>query len=58
MQFKRTLNTIKPSASMSKGLSEVPVLANLAVGSPDIKPPAEINELCLEFAKKKNIYIL
>jgi len=54
MNFNSILNQIVPSASMSKGLSEVPVLANLAVGSPDIKPPTEIQDLCLEFAKNPN----
>jgi aspartate aminotransferase len=54
MQFNYTLKQITPSASMSKGLSEVPVFANLAVGSPDIKPPIEIQDLCLEFAKNPN----
>jgi aspartate aminotransferase len=54
MNFNTALNTIIPSASMSKGLREVPVFANLAVGSPDIKPPKEIQELCLEFAKNPN----
>jgi aspartate aminotransferase len=54
MNFNSILNQIVPSASMSKGLSEVPVLANLAVGSPDIKPPAEIQEICLEYAKNPN----
>ncbi|MDP2175486.1 MAG: pyridoxal phosphate-dependent aminotransferase [Bacteroidota bacterium] len=39
---------------MSKGLSEVSVFANLAVGSPDILPPKEINTLCLEFSKNPN----
>jgi aspartate aminotransferase len=54
MKFNSTLKNITPSASMSKGLSEVPVFANLAVGSPDILPPDEITNLCLEYSKNPN----
>ena len=54
MKFNSALNTIIPSASMSRGLIEVPVFANLAVGSPDIKPPAANQELCLDFAQHPN----
>jgi aspartate aminotransferase len=54
MNFNSTLNYITPSASMSKGLTEVEVFANLAVGSPDILPPTEINTLCLEYCKNPN----
>jgi aspartate aminotransferase len=54
MQFNHSLKQIIPSASMSKGLSEATVFANLAVGSPDIKPPTEIQNLCIEFVKNPN----
>lgn len=54
MEFNSALKNITPSASMSKGLSEVPVFANLAVGSPDIAPPKEIIELSKSFCENPN----
>lgn len=51
MIFNNSLKHITPSASMSKGLSEVPVFANLAVGSPDILPPDEILSLAKCFVQ-------
>lgn len=54
MRFNHSLKNITPSASMSKGLSEVPVLANLAVGSPDIPPPNEILAIANEFVQTPN----
>ncbi len=54
MRFNNSLNHITPSASMSKGLSEIPVFANLAVGSPDIPPPSEIINLAKDFVQSPN----
>jgi aspartate aminotransferase len=54
MRFNNTLKDITPSASMSKGLSEVPVFANLAVGSPDIPPPSEIMNIANGFVQSPN----
>ena len=47
--FNSILQNMKPSASMAKGLSEGKMLYNLAVGSPDIPPPSQINTLIEQF---------
>lgn len=54
MRFNNSLKHITPSASMSKGLSEIPVFANLAVGSPDIPPPNEIMNIAKVFVQSPN----
>lgn len=54
MRFNNSLKDITPSASMSKGLIEVPVFANLAVGSPDIPPPSYLINLAKDFEQSPN----
>lgn len=51
MEYNKQIQNIPPSASIAKGLDSGSVLANFAVGSPDIPPPDQIIDLTEKFRK-------
>lgn len=54
LTFNNVLQSMKPSASMAKGLQEKGEVYNLAIGSPDITPPKSIVELVATFSQNPN----
>ena len=54
LTFNNVLHTMKPSASMAKGLQENGEVYNLAIGSPDIAPPKNVEELVTRFSHSPN----
>lgn len=50
LRYNKALDSMKPSASMAKGLIEQRVDYNLAVGSPDLPPPAQVQDIVKEYA--------
>ena len=55
MHFSPLFNALRPSASMARGLSSVPVRANLAIGSPDIPPPPGVIDAISAFARQPDV---
>lgn len=56
--FSKSLEHIRPSASMAKGLGGTPVKFNLAIGSPDVPLPSGMDRLLEQFKQQPTLEYL